>query len=134
MTPSQFARRMRQIARDIEPAAGNLVNQTAGVILATVVPATPVDTGRARGNWQVNVGSSIFSEIERLDQTGASTIAQGQGEIASRKSGQSVYIVNNVGYIGRLNEGYSAQAPAGFVELAVQSAIRHVRGARLLGR
>lgn len=123
MTPEQFARRMRKIARDFEPSVGGLVNETAGVILATVIPATPVDTGRARGNWQVNVGSPITADIDRLDTTGQATLAQGQAEIATCRKGQSIYITNNLSYIGRLNEGYSAQAPAGFVELDRKSVV-----------
>lgn len=132
MTPEQFARRMRQIGREIEPAVGGEVNRAAGLILATVVPATPVDTGRARGNWQVGVGYSVTNEINRLDKTGQTAINQGRAAIAGRPPGMSIYISNNVPYIGRLNEGYSAQAPAGFVEMAVRAAVLHIRNARII--
>lgn len=132
MSPEAFARRMRQIAREIEPAVGGAVNTAAGLILATVIPATPVDTGRARGNWQVSIGVAIRSEIERLDKTGAGTLNQGRSQISMRPPGQTIYISNNVPYIGRLNEGYSAQAPAAFVEMAVRTAVAHLRNVRIV--
>lgn len=132
MSPERFARRMRELGRSIEPAIGSEVNKAAGLILATVIPATPVDTGRARGNWQVGLGNSVRQEINRLDKTGAATVAQGNAHIASRPPGMTIYISNNVPYIGRLNEGYSAQAPAGFVELAVRAALAHIRNARII--
>lgn len=123
---------MKRIAKAVEPNVANEVNKTAGLILATVVPATPVDTGRARGNWQVSTARSITSEINRLDQNGGSTISLGQSRINTRPRGATIYICNNVPYIQRLNDGYSAQAPAGFVQLAVRAAVAHVRNARIL--
>jgi len=132
MTPERFAKRIKAIARDIPANTTASVNRAAGLILATVIPSTPVDTGRARGNWQVNIFNPITSEIERLDKTGGATLTAGRQTIATRPPGATIYISNNVNYIGRLNEGWSAQAPANFVEKAVQTAIAHIRNARIV--
>ena len=43
---------------------------------------------------------------------------------ASLGADDDLYIANNVGHIGKLNDGSSQQAPAGFVESAVQRAGR----------
>lgn len=131
-TLQQFAQRIRQHARTAERNVGTTVIRTAGAVLSTVIPATPVDTGRARGNWQVSVGNPIMSPRERLDRTGQSTIQEGIGRAQSRRQGQDIHICNNVPYIGMLNAGSSSQAPAGFVELAVQAAIRNIRNARIV--
>lgn len=128
-----FARRIRLRGRQVEERSGKLLRETALRILTQVVQSTPVDTGRARGNWQVTVDSPVSSEITRLDKVGGSTVASGQANMASARSGNTIYISNNVPYIGRLNEGSSSQAPAGFVELAIRTAIAGVRGARLVG-
>lgn len=59
-----------------------------------VVLATPVDIGNARAGWTVDVASPI------------------------------PVVENNVEYIGALNRGHSSQAPAGFVEAALDAARR----------
>jgi hypothetical protein len=51
---------------------------------------TPVDTGRARGNWQVEFNGT-----------------------------QEATIYNNLPYIERLENGWSQQAPAGFVRVTL---------------
>ena len=42
--------------------------------------------------------------------------------------GHKFYLVNNVPYIGVLDQGHSQQAPAGFVQAAID---RSIRGAGL---
>ncbi len=54
-----------------------------------------------------------------LGASAAETINQARAVLATKKPGQKIYITNNLPYIRRLNDGYSKQAPAGFVERAV---------------
>lgn len=129
----QFATRIRQIADGVSVRVDREVIKTAGVIISTVIPATPVDTGRARGNWQVSVDRPVTSPRERLDKTGMTTVAEGQSRASAYRKGNVIYITNNVPYIGQLNAGSSAQAPANFVDMAVRAAIRYIRGARIVG-
>lgn len=84
--------------------------------LTGLVMRTPVDTGRARGNWQVSIASPRDGETGVLDKGGAQAVAQGAGVIAGQRGFQQVVIQNNVPYIERLNDGHSQQAPAGYVE------------------
>lgn len=100
--------------------ADRLVRRCALATDAAVVIATPVDTGRARSNWQVELGQPASGVLESTDKSGQGAISQGKEAIAKYKSGTSVNITNNLPYIERLNDGWSAQAPAGFVEKAVQ--------------
>jgi hypothetical protein len=124
--------RFKIIAAGIEKRVDETVRKVAIQALQGVVLATPVDTGRARGNWLVSLGYATKVPISRLDKGGGSAIADGRATIAQRREGQDVYLTNNVAYIGRLNEGYSAQAPAQFVQTAVAQAVAVIRGARLL--
>jgi hypothetical protein len=55
----------------------------------------------------------------------------GLSTIISVTPEQVIYITNRVFYIERLNEGYSRQAPARFVELAAE---RVQRGVKALAR
>ena len=52
----------------------------------------------------------------------------GIGKLAGYRRGMGpVYVTNNVPYIEKLNRGWSAQAPAAFVEAQIQITINEVR-------
>lgn len=86
-----------------------------------IILGTPVDTGRARGNWQCTTGSIAGGTVERLDKTGQATVAAMITEVSgwTPKDDLPAFITNNLPYIQRLNEGWSKQAPAHFVEQVV---------------
>ena len=91
-------------------------------VLRRVVMRTPVDTGRAKGNWQVSVGSPTLGETERKDKTpkGVADIAESIPTIESWDAANvAIFIMNNVPYIQRLEDGYSDQASSGMVKLTV---------------
>jgi len=113
---------LRRLGANVERNAPKLLRATALAIDSAVVTATPVDTGRARSNWQVSIGSPILSVRESYSQGAAAgqfAMAQARAVIEGYKSGQTIFINNNLPYIGRLNDGWSAQAPAGFIRFAV---------------
>lgn len=135
----------KQLLRGIEKVVG----QAAFAILGTVVRATPVGNptiwkrpnsappgytgGRAKGNWQVGLGSSNDRETGAIDKSGTGTIDKGNAQIKKLKLGQDIIIFNNVPYIVRLNMGHSRQArPAGFIERAVQAGIESLNGQDIL--
>ena len=78
-----------------------------------LVMNTPVDTGRARSNWLPSIGSPDI----RIVEPGAKPDITGATLNYSLKS--EIFITNNLPYIRRLNDGHSQQAPAGFVETAI---------------
>jgi len=132
MTPAQFNKRMKKIGALVTENVGAGHRATALVVDQAVVLATPVDTGRARANWRASSGSSDFKTYESVDFNSALT--QARAVIEGDRTGV-IYITNNLDYIGSLNDGSSAQAPAGFVEQAVQiglvaaAKIRALKGA-----
>lgn len=80
--------------------------------------------GRARANWIPTLGTPSNTTLDRTDAQGAATIALLAPISARFELGQTIWLTNNVGYIEELNNGHSTQAPAGFVELAIQAGIR----------
>lgn len=80
-------------------------------ILRGVVLKTPVDTGRARGNWQAAVNSEPTAEINRQDKEGESTIEEGGKSIANAVIGDTIFITNNVPYVLYLEEGTDKMPP-----------------------
>ena len=126
-----FASRMRKRGKKVEKNVDKVITTVAGRALSAVVLSTPVDTGRARGGWTVGINSPVRSG-KTLDPGGAATIARGKSTASRVKSGQKIYIANNVEYIGFLNDGSSAQAPKNFVQSAVRAAAATVRGAKVV--
>ena len=80
--------------------------------------------GRARANWIPTLSVPATAEVDRKDKTGAATIALLAPVAADFRLGQTIWLSSNIPYIQRLNDGHSTQAPAGFVELAIQAGIR----------
>ena len=81
---------------------------------------TPVDTGRARANWQVAIGTIPSGTLELNDKSGQATINKVQAASMGVVAGDVIYLTNNLPYAVPLEEGYSKQAPAGMVALTVQ--------------
>ena len=132
MDLGQFSRRIKTIANNLEVNVDREVIKVAGLAQQVVVTSTPVDTGRARANWQASLDSPITFPIDDEDPGGGATVALNDSVISARKSNQTIYISNNLDYIKALNEGWSAQAPAGFVQKAVQAAISYIKSVRVI--
>ena len=102
------------------------------------VAKTPVDKGTARGNWLVAIARAPSGKIDRVDKqslgsdpgpesfTAALTALSSYDALTE----QSIFIVNNLDYIGILEHGdHSKQAPQGMVAITVaefQSIVRKV--------
>lgn len=85
-------------------------------LLTGLTRVTPVDTGRARGNWFVGIDRPVrtidqFRQARQAIIDGVATI----NDIVNGKY-RTVIISNNLPYIEKLNSGHSTQAPKKFVE------------------
>ena len=72
--------------------------------LGSIVKRTPVDTGRARGNWQAGEGFELPIN-DAVDKTGAGTVRIGNNAIAKLQPFTRAYIFNNLPYIEVLELG-----------------------------
>ena len=110
------------------------VRKIALELFSRVILKSPVDTGRFRANWQVAIGSVPDGTLEIEDKSGTATISKADASVAGLKAGDVIYLVNNLPYALRLEDGYSGQAPAGMVGLTVQQFQQIVRqiGAELV--
>ena len=136
MNLSQFAQWISNIGQNVDPATTEVVKEIVKDVGRTLVYSTPVDTGRARANWQGAVGSlptgilyypHPLAPVSPVDGAAEALTSIDNAASAYRGTGY-VAIVNNVPYIEALNNGYSHQAPAGFVELAVVVGINALNG------
>lgn len=120
-----FARRIKVRAQEFEEDTNRLVRKVALAVDTAVVLATPVDTGRARANWQVGIGEPKVGTLpEPASPGGGAQLAldSAASSIATYNGEGTIHITNNLPYIEALNNGHSSQAPAGFVERAVAAA------------
>lgn len=125
----------------------NEVRKTyAFALYSSIVRKTPVDTGRARANWNISVGHPDTSTTSSTRKTPKS-----MSSLPEPKGDESIFICNNLDYIEKLEyggfpnppkkdggktiNGFSKQAPAGMVgvtlannEAIFDAAVRSVKG------
>ncbi|MEE9367039.1 MAG: hypothetical protein V3W44_10155 [Dehalococcoidales bacterium] len=136
-----FNDEIKKCQEDIDLAVEEVIAKISFAVFSAVTLATPVGDprlwqnpenappgyvgGRARGNWQIGIGADPEGEgDDPPDPTGSRVLDTARAELAGYEFGtEKIFIVNNVPYIGPLNNGSSAQAPAGFVEKATQAAV-----------
>lgn len=123
-----MASNLRKRADVIPVQANELKKKVVRTIVNDLAHVTPVDTTEAISNWQLGIGTRPESEIaphfpgkhgSTFAASSSETIAIAERELTAAKPGQPVYTSNVLRYIGFLNDGSSAQEPAGFVERAV---------------
>ncbi|MFA0813359.1 hypothetical protein [Microbulbifer epialgicus] len=123
----KFSASLKQFNEDALAEADRVYRASNIELFNSVIRDTPVDTGRARGNWQTTIGTHAQSSSLRLDRSGA----EAQTEVIKNVGGLDNvnYLINNLPYIQPLEYGHSKQAPAGMVRrnvLRIQSIIRRL--------
>lgn len=115
-------------ANKVKKIKSEAVPKIALEVLKNLEIETPVDTSKALSNWQITLGSQSWALLpahfaggkgSTRKQSIQETISQAIITLNNRTEEQDVYITNNLPYIKRLNNGYSSQAPKGFVEACV---------------
>ena len=118
-----------RLVAQLNQVIADQVRALALEVHANLVEATPVDTGWARANWIPVISDDNNSVIDAQGNIGAASGQQAAGVaevLAYNLSQGKIFVSNHVPYIENLNMGHSQQAPAGFVEAAIDKAIRTV--------
>ena len=127
-----LARQIRQFKKETDKRILKGKQNIAGAILYYLGNDTPVDTSKAMSNWIVNIGTARGGVIPpyfmgEYGSTGGQSLsammAQGLAVIRRAKVGEAIFITNSVDYLVDLNDGYSSQAPANFIQNSVKNAI-----------
>ena len=98
-------------------------------LLARIIEKTPVDSGRARANWQVALNVAPDDVTDSYDKAGSIALSKGEAEALKAMPEDEVYIINNVPYILKLEHGSSTQAPSGIIAITVEEFAGIVSGA-----
>ncbi len=111
--------------------ADKVVRKVCFDLMSGVVLKTPVDTGRARANWQASIDTPATGTISFDGDAGSNTqtpapsassaaaIGKALGAV-NKATGRVFWLVNNLPYISRLEYGaWSKQAPHGMVRITI---------------
>lgn len=121
-----FAADLRKLCDRAGDKAEMVVRKTALELQGGMIERTPVDTGRAKGSWQVGIGMVNAAPTDRRDTTPLgekdSLAAAQAAEVALEtwKPGQKIFLTLSLPYARRLENGWSSQSPGGMVRLTVQ--------------
>ena len=108
----------------VEEDIGEVAERVAIKMLRGLIFSSPVDTGRFRGAWVVGLKKRNTSAPDEGNVIGAPNLGIGISIIKRHKKLDPIFISNNLPYAKRLNDGYSGQAPANFVERAIKRAVK----------
>ena len=102
-----------------------LVIELVGILFEV----TPVKTGHARSNWIPRLGHPFRGVAGSRERVDYGPQERGLREIQDEPltSKRVANLGNNVKYLPRLNTGWSAQAPAAFIQGAIAQAKVNVR-------
>jgi hypothetical protein len=126
----------KRIAADGEERVRN----AARIFLQELVAVTPVDKGWAVSNWRIGVNymptniRPAFSPGRKgstATANRAAVLANELPKLDKYKTGRTINVVNNAPHILKLNDGYSGQAKAGFIQAARASAQSKFRLTRI---
>ena len=117
----------KRVVGKLDEFVTNLVKKITIGVTNEIVDKNPVLTGFSQSNWIPKIGSPVETPAGSKTGVNRSPQEQGLADVAVRyKLPEEVYISNPVDYITKLNEGSSAKAPSGFVQIAIAKAIRTV--------
>ena len=120
-----FNRAMDAFSKKLVPEQhAALMAQVALEALKRIVNRTPVDTGRARGNWRLSIGKSprVLSGAAREGsrRSASQIISQATTKLQEMNFGQTIWIANGLEYVVFLEAGSSTQAPRGMVAITIR--------------
>ena len=109
--------------------ANTIKIRTALDLMNRIVLKTPVDTGRARGNWQLTQRSpaedmvpATSAKVSSSETPPSAILMEAEQTASGSQLGDDIWISNNLPYIEALEEGHSQQAPHGMVALSLAEA------------
>lgn len=130
---SEWARRIGEISRDVpKNETAKTLTKLANAAVDKIVERSPVGNpalwvnpapagyvpGTFKNNWFVDIGSMSPRQRTQPDAAGSASLAE-KSKLSAIRSNPYVivWIHNSVPYAGRIEHGWSSQAPAGVVSV-----------------
>lgn len=128
-----FADSLGKMSQYIEKSITAVIRKACLDLYRSIVDKTPVDTGRAKTSWGIEMTQDINSKGQEPQPEGSKFSFQEiesivkkhvRGFILGVKKGY-VIITNNVEYIEFLEDGSSEQAPTGMIAVSLVEFTNH---------
>lgn len=117
-----------RLGRMMTEHVGGAIRALGYNLVTELYAKTPVDTTNARNNWVASVGHPSSIRFGSKAAPSMQALVQGVRQIARyRLVHGTLWVVNNVRYIGDLNAGTSRQAPAGYVQRAIEKVVHKIQ-------
>jgi len=114
VTVATFKMDLSKFAKHLDVEVEKVVRKISFEIYTGITQKTPVDTGRAKANWNIGfVSPNLKVDLKKTTFTSVS-IPKGKGK-------RAIYITNNLPYIIKLEHGSSKQAPNGMVAITMNN-------------
>lgn len=128
----QFNKEVNGVVKDFTTKkALDFQRLVAMELFRRIILRTPVDTGRARGNWQITINAPPTEILEREGKQFESVINAELGKLNSIPMYSTVYITNNLDYIYYLEyDRRSPKSPDGMVEISLKEVADELRERR----
>ena len=115
----QFNAALTRATKKINGDIQKFIKQICLETFKRIIMRTPVDTGRARGNWQVEIAKPASGTVE--EGMWDAVFETGAAKLAMIPPFSVVHITNNVEYCYYLEYVKpSRQHPSGFLEITLQ--------------
>lgn len=115
-----FSDDMKKMAEKIGEKYDATVRASLVDVASKVILRTAVDTGRARGNWQVSLNDPATDILDVEDKEGNATIRTAMDNTEGA-TGNIWWLTNNLPYIQKLESGtHSQQSPSGMVRVTLE--------------
>ena len=110
-----FTSSLRDFSERTESNLEQVLRGTTISLFGKIIRRTPVKTGRLRGNWQTDINRPKSGELDRTGAAGA--MSEVSAEVNRARLGDSIFMVNNLPYAKKIEDGGSDQAPVGMVKV-----------------
>lgn len=121
-----FSSQLKKFNEKTQKKAERVFRQSALTLFGNIVKQSPVGNpslwasnpppnyvgGSFRANWQVSINRPETGIIESTNTSSTSMMT----EVSKAKLGDTIYFTNNLPYALRLEQGWSTQAPSGWVK------------------
>ncbi len=114
----------------IEDELNTVVRRLGLGLMTRNIKSSPVDSGRFRSNWVVGFGSqSSSSNLNISSASSSSSRLASELQSFDIRNTKSFHLSNNLPYSERLANGYSTQAPAGWIDLNIRAELKELEAA-----
>lgn len=114
-----FSLDLSKFADDAIENSEEIIRGTAIKLFNAIIMDTPVDTGRARGNWFATGKKPSTQITEKQDKSGDQAASRMTVKIQSLSDVDIIQLTNNLPYIKALENGHSQQAPVGMAKVNI---------------